>query len=281
MTNTVSLVERLNEHLASGQLELPVIPRLVLELQTMLSREDADIEEISLKIAEDQVVASQLLRVANSAFFKGLNKVSRIRDSIVRLGTREVTSLIFMITQQQQYESKDQSIRPYLNALWKHAASCAIGSKWLVERLGYKELAEEAFIAGLLHDIGKLLLLKTLEDIKRAEKGSIELSKSVLFEVLDLMHTVQGAELLQRWNLPDIYCDVVAKHHQEDFDGNNTIMSTVRLVNLACHKLGIGLHHEPAVVLAATPEGEALEISELLGAELEIMLEDTAECAVV
>ncbi len=101
----------------------------------------------------------------------------------------------------------------------------------------------------------------------------------MLFEVLDHMHTAQGALLLQRWNLPDIYCEAVGKHHQEDFNGNNAILATVRLVDSACRKLGIGLHHEPAVILAATPEGQALEVSELLAAELEIMLEDTAHWA--
>ena len=274
MTTTMSLIEILNEQLESEQLQLPVFPNLATELQRMLASENANIDKISAKIAGDQVLASQLLRVANSAFFNGLNKVSRIRDSIMRLGSRQVTSLIFMITQQEQYNSKDKSLRPYLDLLWRHATSCAVGSKWLVERLGHGTLAEEAFIAGLLHDIGNLLLLKVLENINGSGEHNLELSKPVLSEVLDQMHTAQGALLLQRWNLPDIYCEVVAKHHQEDFNSNDTILATVRLVDLACHKLGIGLHEDPTVVLAATREGEALGVSELLAAELEIMIED-------
>src|SRR6266850_196744 len=176
MTNTVSLVEILNEHLVSEQLQLPVFPPLALEVQEMLACDDADFDKISEKIAEDQVLASQLLRLANSAFFSGLNKVSRIRDSIMRLGSRQVTTLVMMITQQQQYGSTDEYIHPYTDALWKHAASCAMGSKWLVERLGFGQLAEEAFIAGLVHDIGNLLLLKVLENIKSSGKHDLELS---------------------------------------------------------------------------------------------------------
>ena len=275
MTTTVSLIEMLNEHLESDQLQLPVFPRLAMEIQTLFASENANIEKISTKIAADQVLASQLLRVANSAFFSGLNKVSRIRDSITRLGSLQVTNLVFMITQQEQYKSTDKFLHPYLDLLWKHASSCAVGSKWLAERLGYTPLAEEAFLAGLLHDIGNLLLLKVLEHINSSQNHDLELSKPVLFEVLDHMHTAQGASLLRRWNLPDIYCEVVAKHHQEDFNASDTILAIVRLVDLACHKLGIGLHEEPAVILAATREGEALGISEFLAAELEIMLEDS------
>jgi HD-like signal output (HDOD) protein len=180
-----------------------------------------------------------------------------------------------MITQREQYQSTDKFLRPYLDLLWKHAVSCGLGSKWLAERLGYGQLAEEAFMAGLLHDIGNLLLLKALEQVNTSGNHDLNLSKPVLFEVLDNMHTAQGSMLLRRWNLPDIYCEVVARHHDEDFNANDTILATVRLVDLACHKLGIGLHEDPAIVLAATREGEALGISELLAAELEIMLEDS------
>ena len=177
MTNTMSLVEILNELLVSEQLQLPVFPPLALEVQKMLACDDADFDEISAKIAGDQVLASQLLRLANSAFFSGLNKVSRIRDSITRLGSRQVTTLILMITQQQQYGSTDEYIHPYIDALWKHAASCAMGSKWLVERLGFSQLAEEAFIAGLVHDIGNLLLLKSAgehQELRKTRPGTLQ-----------------------------------------------------------------------------------------------------------
>jgi len=278
-TTNISLIDIVNERLNSEKLELPVLPNLAIELQSMLTSDGADIEHISAKIAADQVLASQLLRVANSAFYSGLNKVSRIRDSVMRVGTRQVSSLVFMITQQEQYKSTDKSLRPYFELLWKHATSCALGSKWLADRLGYASLAEEAFMAGLFHDIGKLVLLKVIEQINSSGKDAMELSHPVLFEVLDQMHTTQGAALLKRWNLPEIYCEVVEKHHQEDFDSGNAVLTTVRFVDLACRKLGIGLQNEPAILLAATPEGEALGISDLLAAELEITLEDAVTCS--
>jgi len=78
---------------------------------------------------------------------------------------------------------------------------------------------------------------------------------------------------------PGTYCDVARDHHKEDYDPNNTVLTMVRLVNLACHKLGIGLQHDPSLVLAATAEAQTLETSELLLAELEIMLEDAIALA--
>ncbi len=277
MSETMSLMEILQEHLSSKELKLPVFPPLVLELQQMLSSDDARIDEISRKISSDQVLASQLLRVANSAFFSGLSKVTTINDAVMRLGTRQVMELVFLTTQQQQYQSKDTFITPFLPELWQHASMCAVGSKWLAEKLGFRKHAQEAFLAGLLHDIGKLFLLKVLETIHSSGKHRLDLSRTVLNEVLETMHTTQGSALLQSWNLPEIYCDVVRRHHEEGFSGNNVVLGIVRLVDTACYKLGIGSEQQATIVLAATAEARYMEVSELRAAELEIMLEDSVQ----
>jgi HD-like signal output (HDOD) protein len=217
-----------------------------------------------------------LLRFANSAFFSGLSKVSTIKDSILRLGTRQVTNIVLLTTQHRQYGSTDKLIQPYLTILWKHAACCAKGSNWLAHRLGYRTLAQESFLAGLMHDIGHLFLLKVLEDLRTTTKGELDLSPTVLNEILNNMHTTHGGKLMESWNLPVEYCEIVRHHHDETFDGNNKLLAIVRLVNQACHKIGIGLHPDASLTLAATAEAQTLEVSDLLAAELEIMLEDTA-----
>jgi len=276
MNMTTSLIDVLDEKLASEELQLPVFPPLALHLQRMLSADEVDIDRVAAKINEDQALASQLLRCANSAFFSGLSKVSTIKDSIMRLGTRQVTNVILMATQHRQYGSHDKIIQPYLASLWKHASCCANGSDWLAQRLGYRAIAQEAFLAGLLHDIGNLFVLKVLEEVRATTKQDLDLSKTVLNEILQNMHTTHGAKLMQSWNLPVEYCDVVRMHHDETFDSNNKLLAIVRLVNQACHKLGIGLQQNPSITLAATHEAQVLEVSELLSAELEILLEDTA-----
>jgi HD-like signal output (HDOD) protein len=279
MADNASLMDIIQEHLASEQLQLPVFPPLALQLQDMLAQENVNINQVAAKIVEDPAIASQLLRMANSAFFAGLSKVSTIKDAILRLGSRQVTNLIILVTQQQQYRSDHKFLSPYIGSLWKHSASCAMGTKWLAERLGYRSTAQEAFLAGLLHDIGKLFLLKVLENLHASGKYNLNLSKAVVSEVLESMHAMQGFLLLQQWNLPALYCEVVRDHHQQAYDASNAILTMVRLVNLACHKLGIGMQHDPSLVLAATAEAQTLEVPELLLAELEIMLEDAMELA--
>ena len=161
----------------------------------------------------------------------------------------------------------------YMQILWRHSLGCALGTKWFAEKTGYRELAQEGLLAGLLHDIGQLFLLKVLEDVQASEP-QLSLSKPVILAVLQHMHVEQGAILMQHWNIPELYGEIVRQHHDKTYDTSNALLLMVRLVDMACKKAGIGLHHDPSLVLATTVEAQALGAKEVVLAELEIMLED-------
>jgi HD-like signal output (HDOD) protein len=268
-----SLVDLIHERVSSQVLQLPVFHHVALKLMNVLAKEDYSIAQVAQMILEDQALSSHVLRMANSAFFGGLSKVTTIRDAIVRLGARQVTNIVTVVTQSQQYCTKDKTMAAYMQPLWKHALGCALGTKWFAEKMGYKELAHEGLLAGLLHDIGQLFLLKILEDVQVSEL-QISLSKPVMLDVLQHMHVEQGAILMQHWNIPELYDEIVRQHHHETYDTSNTLLLMVRLVDMACKKAGIGLHHDPSIVLATTAEAQALDAKEVVLAELEIMLED-------
>jgi HD-like signal output (HDOD) protein len=268
-----SLVEIIHERVSTETLQLPVFHHVALRLMHILAKEDYSIAQVVQIITEDQALSSHVLRMANSAFFGGLSKITTIRDAIVRLGARQVTQIVTVVTQSQQYRSQDKTMATYMQTLWKHALGCALGTKWFAEKTGYKELAQEGLLAGLLHDIGQLFVLKVLEDVQ-ASDPRMTLSKPVLVEVLQHMHVEQGTMLMQHWHIPDLYGEIVRQHHAETYDTNNTLLLMVRLVDMACKKVGIGLHHDPAIVLTTTAEAQVLGAKEMVLAELEIMLED-------
>ena len=268
-----SLVDSIHERVSSKALQLPVFHPVALKLMNVLAKEDYSIAQVAQMISEDQALSSHVLRLSNSTFFGGLSKVTTIRDAIVRLGSRQVTNVVTVVAQSQQYCTKDKSMAAYMQTLWKHSLGCALGTKWFAEKTGYKELAQEGLLAGLLHDIGQLFLLKILEDV-HASEPQISLSKPVILEVFQHMHVEQGTILMQHWNIPELYSEIVRQHHDEIYDTSNTLLLLVRLVDMACRKVGIGLHHDPSLVLATTAEAQALGVKEMVLAELEIMLED-------
>jgi HD-like signal output (HDOD) protein len=274
-----SLVGYITEYLASNKLELPVFHSVALRLQQLVSKNTFTIEQVLELISEDQALASKVLRLANSPFYAGLNEISTLRDAIIRLGSREVGNLTMVASQEDVYRSENEAINSYMSILWSHATACAAGSKWLAIASGYRNLAQEAFLAGLLHDIGKLFLLRVVDDLTRTGQMKTLLSEALIREVLDRLHTDQGLELMKKWNLPDIYCNVVRDHHSESCNPQDMLLVLVRLTNLACRKAGVGMHREPHLVLLTTPEAGILGLKEIALAELELCIEDTVGMA--
>jgi putative nucleotidyltransferase with HDIG domain len=277
MTGEKPLVAVINDYLATKTLDVPVFHAVALRVQQILAKPQFTIDEVTLAIVADQALTSQVLRVANSSFYAGLNKVANIKDAIIRLGAQEVANIAMMATQLELHRTSRRDFDPFIKSLWKHALACAVGSKWLAKKIGYDYLAQEAFLAGLLHDIGKLYLLKVIEEISSAGQYQVRFSPALIMEVLVSMHVEQGFQLMQQWNLPEAYSEVVRDHHTDEWAQGNTLLTVVRLVNKACHKLGIGLIHEPDLVLFTTHEVQILGLKEIALAELEIVLEDTIQ----
>ena len=93
------------------------------------------------------------------------------------------------------------------------------------------------------------------------------------------MHVEQGYRMMQHWNFPAMYCDVIRDHHAEEWDTVNKMLAIVRFVNMACHRVGLGLKHEPNLVLIGTKEAEVLDLTDPQIVELEAMLEESRDAA--
>ncbi|MBW1853042.1 MAG: HDOD domain-containing protein, partial [Deltaproteobacteria bacterium] len=102
-----SFVEILNEQVLSDKTVLPTFDRTSMRIQEEIAKEDPDVTLIEELILHDQSLTSQVLRLANSAFYKGLVKVSTVRNAIIRLGIKEVANIVMLLTHQKNFYSKD------------------------------------------------------------------------------------------------------------------------------------------------------------------------------
>jgi HD-like signal output (HDOD) protein len=275
MAQQESFIEIIDKHLASSKARLPVFNTTALRIQQEIAKPEPDIRLVERLIVSDQSLTAKVLSVSNSSFYKGLNQVATVRNAIVRLGINEVSNIVMLVTHENKFRSKDPLVHGVMRALWRHSVGCAMGSNWLAKHCGLHGLAHEAFFAGLLHDVGKLFILNVIDELKNSADLDIQPSDALLIEAMDSLHANHGYLLMMRWNLPEKYCDVVRDHHHEQLDSKNMLQILVRLADKACLKLGIGMVKDPALVLGATPEAEALHISEVDLARLEIKLEDS------
>lgn len=274
MTTGKPLVELIRDRLSGDLHGLPVFHSVAVQLQQMLANRDFRMEEVIRLIGEDQSLASQVLKVGNSSYYSGLSKVATIKDASIRLGAQEIANLVMMASQVELYRSSSPVLNDAMQRLWDHAQSCATGARWLASKTGYSSLATEAFMGGLLHDIGKLAVIKALDEIQHAGKTKVNVSETLINEVLDTMHEDVGHRLMLSWNLPETYCSIAINHHKPDYDGNDILLVIVRLADLACRKVGKSFRPDPSVALVGSSEAQFLGIKEITLAELEIIVED-------
>ncbi|MEW6518871.1 MAG: HDOD domain-containing protein [Thermodesulfobacteriota bacterium] len=279
MKKSRSLIEQINEFVLKENFQLPVFNDIAMRILKMARYEDFDIREMSNLIYQDQVLVAEVLKAANSPFFGGLSVITTVKDAIIRLGSRQVCELVLIASERIQYRAADKKLNKLLGKLWKHSVACAIGSQWLARRLSYHEKDNEAFIGGLLHDIGKLFLLRVIDTMQESQEVSFSISYELSYELINSFHAEEGYKLLSQWNLPPIYCEIARDHYNPEFDHDNIPLLLVRITNQACAKLGIGMKHDPSIVLISTPEAAALRVKEIVLAELEVMLEDTMQIA--
>ena len=275
MGSDSSLLDIIKAQTTSAQMQLPVFPAVAVEIQKLIASENFSLNQASDILCRDQALAGEVLRLANTAFFSGLRRIGSIRDAVMRLGAKQILGCIIAMGQRDCYRSKNKSLNDILQNLWRHASACALGSRWLAEKIGSGSLSQEAFLAGLLHDVGKLLLVKAMETVAGSE--NIHLPHPFVVELLDTLHAREGYALMERWNIPETYSLVARDHHAEEFNPDDTILLCVRIVDQTCRKLGIGMNHEPGILPAALPEVHYLRIKEITLAELEVTLEDATD----
>lgn len=277
MTTQTPLVELINKRLSGDLRDLPVFHSVAVRLQQMLTSPRFRIDDVITLINEDQALASRVLKIANSSFYSGLSKIATVRDAVVRLGGREVAKLAMQASQSERYVSKNDVLNQTMHRLWEHALACATGAQWLAERTGYAAFSSEAFMGGLLHDIGKLAIVKALDELLQEPSSPGVLPKFLIVELLATLHEDVGFRLMHTWSLPDAYCAIAVNHHRSDFDGADALLSLVRLSNLACRKVGKSMNPDSALSLYTTPEAHFLGVKEIVLAELEIVIEDAGE----
>ena len=269
-------MDLINQRIASGEVELPVFDDIALQIDREVRENKLDAELICKILEEDQVLVADLLRMANSAFFSGMSPVSCLKDAAVRLGVRQIAAIVFSVSQKRLYSASKGVFKSRLKDLWVHTSAVSMGARWLAANAGYRNLADEAFVAGLLHDIGKLSLLCVLEDLIASD--GLQLSDEDVNRILLQMHCEHGAMLLTQWNIPESFKTIVLQQNDEKPDVRNPLLCMIRLVDKACILEGIAdMHFDNVSPLESMPEVNALQLTPRDLEELKAVLQEIGE----
>jgi HD-like signal output (HDOD) protein len=197
---------------------IPTLPTVIERLTRLLQNPKTSAEEVGKAITTDQALASKVLKLVNSAFYGFPGRISTITHAIVILGFSTVKNVVLTASIFDAFRKKgDGNTKFDLNEFWLHSIACGAAASSIAKQIGGSE-KEECFIAGLIHDLGKLILCNFLPDeFDLALRYSAE-NKLLLYEsekkLFDCTHTHIGGYLAERWNLPANLQNAVKYHHQ-------------------------------------------------------------------
>lgn len=254
--------------------ELPVMPPVAAEVMKKAENPDSDLGALSKLISRDASLAVRVLKIANSSFYSMPRKVETLQQAIVLLGYSTLRTLVVAASMKDVFARFGLAER----LLWEHAVGAGVAATLIASEVGGIS-RDEAFLGGLVHDVGKLVMYaqaekryqEVLQAVYANEKTSIEAER----ESFGFDHTEVGQLLLARWKLPERLSAAVGAHHAlaraEGVDGAKPLAAVLQVADRMCLREGFGRRKpEPELEPA---EGEGAALLGLSGADLEPALE--------
>jgi len=224
--------------------DLPTIPIVATKVMQMIEMDNITVEDIANVVTTDPAVAARVLKIANSAFYGCQRQIQTISGAIVVLGFNTLRSLVVAASVKEVYKPFGLTEK----MLWDHSLGAGLASR-IIATSTRKANPEEAFLAGLLHDIGKTIM-NSLDRDKFQIVMQRCYNEGIFFEeaeesVFTFRHDDVGAMVVKKWNFPESLVTAILHHHRLDFPQETDqymvhLSSVIALADLFCHRLGIG-----------------------------------------
>lgn len=195
----------LAERLSRGEVELPLPPRVATEILSLTRDDDADVGRLARLLHQDPALAGHVLRIANSPAYLPRSPIVSLQQAVTHLGFT-LLSEIALVASMQSGVFKVPGHEAALRAIWQHALASGGFAREIARKL--RSNVESAFLCGLLHTIGKPLVLQTA--VTEAGKLGVPAGREDVRSLVDEFHVQAGGLLAKRWGLPAAVCEAIA-----------------------------------------------------------------------
>lgn len=226
--------------------QLPPFPEVVIRLERELSNPDVSLDRIVRLLEKDVALVAQLMRVANSAYYSGISRLSSVKDAAIRLGTQELRRIVYSATVIGRYR---QLCHVDADRFWSHSLTVAMTARVVSEfskRPIPRAVQEASYVAGLLHDLGAIALMhwfpkeyaETTIDVR--EHGGTASEYELTHWGME--HGEVGGLLAESWHLPMGVQQAIACHHQPWLAGpsERELVYLVHIADFICTNQGYG-----------------------------------------
>jgi len=227
----------------SNLTNLPSIPKVMFDVISTIKSYPGDTIKIAEAVSQDQGITTKILSVANSPLYGMKRNVSSIEFAVMLLGSTELEHIVTAISLSEAIRIKSVPNFNYTE-YWKHSMLVGLASKDIARKLGHADISGEAFVSGMLHDLGIQITVKYFQQeyneiIKLVNSGKLFINAEK--EILGLTHQEIGSFVAQKWNLPESLCDVIEFHHNpSEAKVNSKLVSIIHLADSMTQEFKIG-----------------------------------------
>jgi putative nucleotidyltransferase with HDIG domain len=251
------------DDIAKNLEDLPSLPAVVMELLSSIDQQDVDISVLAKKVSHDQALTAKTLRLANSSLYGLQVKVTTIQQAITFLGFQTTRNLItaaavtgcFADGQCPGFDDK---------AFWRHSIATAACAKVLARRMRFNQ--DYAFTAGLLHDIGRLVLVTSYPALYQQVLAYRATEDCAVLEaeraILGVDHVVAGVALAEHWNFSDTMKMAIQQHHDPEAPGAGFLATIIHVANAIVHALDLAREENDLVPAVSSAAWTALGLNE-------------------
>ncbi len=261
--------------------ELAPLPDSVVRLLAMLDDLTVSADRVLAVIEKDPALTSNLLKLSNSAYYGMPRRIGSAREALILLGNKTVVTLAFASGMGEVMRRELTGYGMPRDRMWRHALGTAIAAAFLARRSGLPQLQDRAFTAGLVHDIGKLVLDRHLAAADLSPPDPREPLLEREQRLLGTDHCRAGAAIAESWKFPGMLVTAIRHHHEpRQATSDRELLRSVAAANLIVHGLELGgegsAHREGLLGLTdqGVPEEAIRHLCANLPADLEQLLAD-------
>ncbi len=225
--------------------DLPVMPEVATKVLSIAEDGlDISFKDLENIIKLDPGLTAKILKIANSALYARQREIKNLQMAITLLGFKNIKSLILLVTASNLFSKMKKTT--FHKKFWRHSIMTAFLSKNITIRCRKNEYAEEAFLGGLLHDIGQAVFFnydrERYLEILEKEKANIEPLEKLEVDAFNVDHRDVGAAVLAKWNFPEVFVDIAKEHDRLNITSSHkSVIITVTVGGLLSEKLGFGI----------------------------------------
>jgi putative nucleotidyltransferase with HDIG domain len=224
---------------AQGEMDLPRPSRIYSQFLDLV-REEATIQDIADLLKKDVGLTVVLIGVSNSVYYRGVEENKTLAQALNRMGLEETKKYVTLICNREFYRTKSSLHKKTMERLWEHSLASAIAAEIVTNKLKL-DFADDIFTMGLLHDVGKYVLINFVEELQEKGVADTDSSREDFGEVMNKYHGKFGAVLFDKWGFSDKYIQTAMYH--DDLSGTKQVsreLLVIHFANILVKSMGYG-----------------------------------------